>query len=105
MFDVTQGKTLGAAQAAKKVPPDGLGRPAGPAMIIRWIVDGVKRDGVRIRLEGAKLGGRWVTSEEALRRFAERLTPASAPPSAQRTPAERRRADERADGALRERGV
>jgi predicted site-specific integrase-resolvase len=36
-----------------------------------WITYGTKG----IRLEAAKLGGRWRTSEEAIQRLSDRLTP------------------------------
>jgi hypothetical protein len=45
--------------------------------VLRWVLDGVPGpDGRRVRLEALRLGGRWVTSAEALQRFGERLTPA-----------------------------
>jgi hypothetical protein len=42
----------------------------------RWITEGVRLpDGSRVRLEAARLGGRWLTSEPALRRFLAAQTP------------------------------
>jgi hypothetical protein len=64
------------SQAAWKFPPYRAGKPTNPSTIWRWIVDGVLLpDGTRIRLEAARLGGRWLTSEQALARFIERQTP------------------------------
>lgn len=41
------------------------------ATIYRWITQGSRG----VRLEAAKVGGRWRTSEEAIQRFSDRLTP------------------------------
>jgi hypothetical protein len=56
------------------------------------------RDGRVIRLEGARVAGRWLTSEPALARFIAAQTPApgSTPAQAPRTPAARQRASDRA---------
>ena len=62
-------------------------------------------DGTIVRLEALRLGGRWVTSREAIQRFMERLTPrvdVEAQP-APRSPGQR--ASERAAEELRRRGV
>jgi hypothetical protein len=61
-----------------------------------------------VRLEGLRLGSRWVTTRQALQRFAEALTPrlggtGSAP--APRTEAKRRRASERAASELERAGI
>jgi hypothetical protein len=64
-------------------------------------------DGRRVRLEAVRLGGRWLTSAEALARFAERLPPRlgveEAP--APRTPARRQKASERAEKELERAGI
>jgi hypothetical protein len=58
-------------------------------------------------LEAARLGGRWVTSLEALRRFSERLTPrlGGDDSAAPRSPTSRRRAAERAAAELDKLGM
>jgi hypothetical protein len=58
-------------------------------------------------LEAVRLGGRWVTSREALQRFAERLTPdlGNRPAPAPRTPTARRRAAEQAAKQLEALGI
>jgi hypothetical protein len=62
--------------AARSVPPHRQDRPVSTSCIFRWMRDGVKLpDGTVVRLEGIRLGGRWLTSKEALQRFAERQTP------------------------------
>jgi hypothetical protein len=53
-------------------------------------------------LEAVRLGGRWMTSREALQRFSDRLTPrlGGDDHTAPRSPASRRRASERAAAEL-----
>lgn len=58
-------------QAAAAVPPY-RGRKTHVSTIFRWIVHGIGG----VRLEAARYGARWVTSREALERFAQRLTEA-----------------------------
>lgn len=85
---------LGLAQAAALLPPGRNGRPVSPSTLVRWIVDGVAGpDGTLVRLEAIRLGGRWVTDEDAIRAFAERLTPSrghradrGTPPASRRVP-------------------
>ena len=75
---------------------------------LRWVLDGVRLPaGEAVRLEAVRLGGRWLTSVEALQRFAEAQTPrldgqaAPAPP----TPATRERASRRAAEQLERLGI
>jgi hypothetical protein len=76
--------------------------------VFRWIVDGVKAyDGSLVRLEAVRLGRKWVTSQAALQRFAERLTPdlgAHRSPTP-RPPAKRQRASEAAGQKLQQLGI
>lgn len=47
-----------------------------PSTVVRWITTGVPGpDGVRVRLDGLRLGQKWRTSREALQRFGEAITP------------------------------
>jgi hypothetical protein len=60
--------------------------------IYRWITRGIVVGGERARLEAARLGGRYVTSKEALERFVNRMSQRSevadpAPPAVAATPA------------------
>jgi hypothetical protein len=76
--------------------------------VLRWVLDGARGpSGERVRLEAARLGGRWLTSLEALRRFSERLTPSVGgdDPAAPRSPARRRRASEQAAKELGKAGI
>jgi hypothetical protein len=70
--------------------------------------DGVRlSDGRIVRLEAARLSGRWLTSGPAIERFLAAQTPATdtpAPPTP-RTPTARRRASERAAAELDKIGI
>ena len=94
------------SQAARMLPPSRRGRPVHLSCVYRWILDGVRTPHGKVRLEGIRLGGRWLTSVEALERFAAAQTPdLSDRPPLPRTPAARRRASERAEARLREIGI
>jgi hypothetical protein len=95
-------------EAARRLPPGRGGRPVSFGCVLRWITQGiVGPDGRRIRLEGIRLGARWLTSTEALARWAEQLTPRLDPEPglAPRTPAKRRKAAERVDQVLKRLGM
>jgi excisionase family DNA binding protein len=72
------------------------------ATLQRWITHGTKS----VRLEAAKVGGRWRTSEEAIQRFSDCLTPGHGAPTSQQTSArmtkERQRHLEQVDRHLDE---
>jgi hypothetical protein len=94
--------------AAKLVPPGRNGKRTHLSTLQRWILLGVKSpSGEIVRLEGLRLGGRWLTSRQALQRFAERLTPAigDAPSPPHRTPGRRQQASERAARELEKEGI
>lgn len=68
--------TLSLTDACKILPTGRNGSKPHIGTLTRWINDGVTTaDGTNVRLEALRLGGKWVTSKEALQRFAERLTP------------------------------
>jgi hypothetical protein len=99
MLDVSSESTISLTQAARLLPPGRRGRPASLSCILRWVLTGARGpSGERVRLEALRLGGRWVTSREALQRFATALTPRldTPAPAGTRTSAQRRRASERA---------
>jgi hypothetical protein len=52
------------------------GAPKHPATIVKWLTRGVPVDGGGgvLRLEGVRMGHRWVTSREAVVRFFAELT-------------------------------
>lgn len=76
------------------------GRAPSVKSVYFWANTGVLVGGARIKLEAARMGGRRVTSREAVERFFLALNgePIAAPP---RTPKARSRASERAMQFLR----
>jgi hypothetical protein len=109
VIDLATESPIPLAAAAKLVPPARSGKRTHLSTILRWILTGAKApDGQRVRLEAIRLGGRWMTTREALQRFTERLTPrldGGAAPSAPRTESRRRRASERAAEELKRLGM
>ena len=108
MFDLTQEQPLSLKEAARLIPPARNGKRTHLSTLLRWVLTGAKApDGTRVRLDAVRLGGRWMTSREALQRFTVRLTPtpvdATAP--AARTEGKRLRAAERARAELERMGV
>jgi hypothetical protein len=56
--------------------PSSRGQRTYYSTLLSWVQKGVKAPGgKRVRLEALRVGGRWMTSREALQRFAEALTP------------------------------
>jgi hypothetical protein len=108
MIDLTAETIIPLKTACTRVPPARDGKRTHLATILRWIMNGARGpNGERVKLEAVRLGGRWMTSHEALQRFAERLTPATAetPMATPRTPTARRRAAERAGQELEKLGI
>jgi hypothetical protein len=111
MIDVNTEKLipLGEVIRLRLIPPARNGRQLHYSTLIRWIVDGVRGpSGERVRLGGKRIGSRWLTSREAIQRFADALTPSldSTPQSTPTpTPARRHRAAERAGKVLQELGI
>jgi hypothetical protein len=90
------------------VPPARNGKKTHLSTLLRWILTGCKApSGELVRLEGLRLGNRWMTTREALQRFAQALTPplGDSPVSPPRTPGQRQRAAERAARRLEEAGI
>jgi Protein of unknown function (DUF1580) len=93
MLDLTAETLLPLSRAARVLPASRRGRPVNVSTLFRWVTKGTRG----VRLEALRLGGQWFTSEEALRRFAARLTerslgcpaPDLRPPSASRLAADR----------------
>jgi hypothetical protein len=75
MIDLVSERRIGLHEAAKIPPSFREGKPTHVSTVLRWITKGVKlANGEVVRLEGARCGGRWTTSVEAVARFMERLT-------------------------------
>lgn len=108
MFDILKEEIISIHEAAALFPGRQPGKALNFSTIWRWILKGVRAaDGQLIRLEGVRLGARWVTSREAISRFAARLTPptgtdAIAPIG---TPSARKRANDATKKKLSELGI
>src|SRR5262249_58033800 len=97
--EIAQGQGLSLTQAARLFPSARRGRPVTLSCVLRWVLGGVRAaEGGRIRLEAARLSGRWLTTAAAIRRFLAAQTPRldDSPPPAPRTPRQRPRRSERA---------
>jgi hypothetical protein len=108
MIDIGSEHTLSLSHVPPILPRGRRGRPVSFACVLRWVLDGAKSpSGEVVRLEACRLGGRWITSREALQRFTERLTPGTgdAPMVPVRTARQRRRAAEKAEQQLRALGI
>ena len=104
MIDVR--KAHGLAYWAKTLLAGPNAEPTSVSTLVRWILDGRRGpDGTRHYLEALRLGSRWMTDENAIIRFAEKMTPSRSAPSTRRSAAAGRRADERAAGELEKRGL
>jgi hypothetical protein len=62
------------AQASRLIRSDAGQGHVHPATVLRWILDGIQVGDTRVRLEAVRVGSRWLTSEEALQRFADQIT-------------------------------
>jgi hypothetical protein len=108
VIDLEDEKLITLRAAGQMLPPGRLGKPRSEGCVRRWIVTGVKLpSGERLRLEAVRIGGRWLTSVEALQRFAARQTPEALdePAPLPRSVDERQRASEAAAKALEAMGV
>jgi hypothetical protein len=75
-IDLEIERTIPLTQAAGHLPKGRADRAVSFSTVLRWVLRGARGpDGTRIRLEAVRLGGRWVTSIEAIQRFADALTP------------------------------
>jgi hypothetical protein len=107
VIEIASESTLSLAQAADLLPPGRGGARPTLGCVLRWILKGAKSpSGDLVRLDGIRLGGRWLTSREALQRFAERLTPQlDGEGPAPRTANQRRKAAEFAAKQLEAMGI
>jgi hypothetical protein len=99
---------LSLTQAARRLPPGRSNRPVSLSCVLRWVLNGTPGpDGKRVRLDACRVGGRWLTSVEALQRFADLLTPQldEGTVLTPRTPGKRRTASERASKELEAAGI
>jgi hypothetical protein len=76
--------------ATRLFPRDARGRAPSTTTLWRWRTRGVRG----VRLESARLGGRVVTSLEAVRRFVSSVTETARPPGTPATPTPNRAAEQ-----------
>jgi hypothetical protein len=110
VIDLTTETPVPLAAAAKWVPPGRNAKRTHLSTLLRWILDGATApDGSRVRLEAVRLGGRWMTTREALSRFATALTPrldtVDMKSPQVRTATSRQRASDRAAAELEKLGI
>ena len=67
-------RTLTTVGLAKRLAAHGGACAAHRQTINRWIRTGVRVGGKRVKLDAIRLGGKWITSEEAFERFQAALT-------------------------------
>lgn len=109
VIDLASEQVLKLSDVGRHLPPSKNGKPVSLSCALRWVLSGIKVPGTDevVRLEAIRVGGRWLTSVEALQRFAERQTPVPGAPAvpSPRSRTQRQRAIERAERRLAEVGI
>jgi len=77
MIDLTQETLISLRDVPKRLPPRSNGKRLHISAVYRWLLRGVRGH----RLESIRIGGTTYTSEEALQRFADRLSQPRTSPS------------------------
>lgn len=105
--EILGGDSLTLPGAAKLLPGHRDNDTLDAATVWRWVTVGSKTTcGELVKLEAARIGGRWLTSRRAIGRFMESLTPEAAPSvKPKRTNAERRKSADAARKRLIQAGV
>ena len=100
MIDLAKEQILSLDQAGKKVG-------VSFQTIWRWALKGLPgSNGQRVRVRAARLGGRWITSVEALQEFSRAMTPKIEElVPLYRSPGRRLRAAKRAGDELTRHGI
>jgi hypothetical protein len=112
-FMLVRERWISLSQAAKLFPPARRGRPVSASCVWRWFREGVRTaDGRRVHLEALRVVNRYVTSDEAVRRFILAQQPGSLAGTSEpavrpvsRTPGRRALADAQAAKKLQELGL
>src|SRR5262249_48650245 len=96
VIDIAKETLITIRAAGKLLPPSRLKKPVSPGCVMRWVHRGAKTPNGRVYLEALRIGGKWVTSVEALQRFAEAQTPSfsDAEDQVTRSPGQRQRGHE-----------
>jgi hypothetical protein len=101
MIDLSRETAVSLGQATRVLPPGRNGRPVHISTLVRAITKGVNGH----KLEALRVGKRWVTSVEAIQRWAEAQTPGPDAPPHARSSIVRSSANHRADRRLTELGM
>ena len=68
--EIAAGRGMALEAVRDRIPADATGRPLSRVTLYGWVQEGVRTgDGRVVRLEAAKVGRRWFTSEGAIERF------------------------------------
>ncbi|AWM37122.1 hypothetical protein GobsT_49540 [Gemmata obscuriglobus] len=111
LAEIQVGAGLSLSAAGRLFPGHRGGASVDPSTVFRWVTKGARAgEGRVVKLEAARVGGRWLTSREAVARFVAALTEAATPavtPVAPttRAPAAHTRATEKAVAALKKMGA
>ena len=112
LAEIQAGGGLTLSAAGRMFPAHRGEGTINPSTIFRWVTKGSRTsDGRLVKLEAARVGGRWLTSKGAIARLIATLTdaatptPPPSPPPVIRTPAARAQAAERAVAKLRSMGA
>jgi Protein of unknown function (DUF1580) len=109
--ELQKGEGLSLSAAGRLFPGHRGGVSVNPSTVFRWVTKGTRgSDGSVVKLEAARVGGRWLTSRGAIARFVAALTAAAdpvstAPVPTPRTLTARRRASEKAVATLKAKGA
>lgn len=79
VIDLEKEKLISLAEASQMLPPGRRGKKPTLSCLIRWILKGVETGAGKVRLEACRLGCRWLTSAQAVRRFIQACTAAMEP--------------------------
>jgi hypothetical protein len=111
LIEILAGQGQSLAAAVRPLPAHRGKGSVNPCTAFRWVTKGVKTpDGRVVKLEAARVGGRWLTTPEAVARFLQSLTAAADPIATRSLPTPRsetasRRASERAAEKLKKMGA
>ena len=106
--EIQSGEGLSLSAAGRLFPAHRGPGTVDPSTVFRWVTVGGKTpDGALVKLEAVRVGGRWLTSRQAVARFVTSLTPTAVPttPPPPRSATERNRASAAAGRKLKEMGA
>jgi hypothetical protein len=103
LAEIADGQGEPLSRARLRFPSFRKGAEVSLSCLLRWILDGARgHDGEPVKLEAARLAGRWITTPAAIARFVGAQTPnlSTEPTPDPGTPTQRQRAAARAGKAL-----